>query len=208
MAQLNQNKIDIIVEHLKKGGAFDKAVICKLTGINPRYKSGDRYMAHIKEKYPELISAAPATTTVEEEDDDEDIFGDIPEETSAPAEATVTEDAAPAAAVVTSDEPQTQAPECPEGKSADECCGNPEKCSKKAASTVRKPLDSPLTHKLQNEKGALVEIEAVSVKGNTTYWKLKQDEIKEIDIQGQVIQVNLTQLEQTDPARAALYRQL
>ena len=61
---------------------------------------------------------------------------------------------------------------------------------------------------LVEDNGMAVELSVVSAKNGKVYLERKRDEIITIEVQGQKIQVNLTDLARTDPDKVETYRLL
>ena len=215
MAKLNPNKLKIITDLLEsaESGTISKKGVCDAAGLNPRYKSWQTYIDEVLKTKPELAGkiaggVEAAPTTTPEEDD-------------------------PELAKMLGD----GEPECPEGKTGDDCCGDPENCSKKEATpkpvvdhkvvenaatlppkTAPAPTPAPVAEEpdaegieyvLMNDKGLAEKLEVKAFNGKRMVFVAKADEVVNVTIQGQAVQVNLTKLEaQGKKAEADFYRTL
>lgn len=182
MAKINQKKVDIIVGVIEESenGIVSKKQVCLAAGLNPRYKSLDNYLTEIKVQHPDLNF---------------EITDDTTPAAAEPAIADTTESDPDMDAMLGEDEVESPATPCPEGKTDDECCGNPENCSKKEP--VALPPSTDIKYTLINDKGLAVPLTLVKNTSSRVVLKVAVDEVIQVEIQGVTVDVNITQLRAT-----------
>ena len=200
MADLNKNKLKILKAHIAEGGDMSDEALNKAIGLNPRYKGFQKYVDVLRESDPDIFKAKPPVEATEgevevevevedDDDDDDDMFGEMEEETPEvkPTELKKVEAPKPEPEVEPTELKKVEAP-------------------KKAAPAPEELTEVPSEFSLRNANGTLTELELVHAKGGKAYLQVKTDEIVTISIQGNDIEVNLTDLERTDPALVTHYR--
>ena len=178
--ELNKNKIQQIVDHIQDGGELSAVAICKAAGLNARYKSWEKYLAEAHKQHPDIVPAKlPKTVAAAEpapvEEAADDMLGEDTEV------------------------------DCPEGKTGDDCCGDPANCTKEkvepvatpepeVAAPVTLPPSKGLTYTLINDKGLAVPLSLVKTTSTRVVLEVQVDEVIEVSIQGVVVPVNITKL--------------
>ena len=180
MAKINQKKIDIIIGVIEgsENGIVSRKQVCLAAGLNPRYKSLDSYLVEIKVQRPEL--------NFEITDDTDSVTTEVSHATESDAEMD---------AMLGEDEVEAPTDPCPKGKTDDECCGDPENCSKKEP--VALPPSTGIKYVLINDKGLAVPLTLVKNTSSRVVLQVAVDELVDVEIQGVTIKVNITQLRAT-----------
>ena len=207
MADINENKLRMMVEFLEQqeGQPVNKVDLCKVTGLNHRYKSYEKYLAQVRKDLPDLTinfyeegqeppaAIAPVEPTEPTQDDELDkMLGEdepAPEAPSNPAPS----NPAPSNPAPSNPAPSNPAPSNP-------APSNP-------APSNPAPEVAPITYELINDKNILVPLDVKMVKGNRMVFTIARDEVVNVNIQGNVIEINISDLiKEGRQAEADFYR--
>ena len=173
MAQINQTKLEQVVDYLLNEMEPTVKGICKAGKLNTRAQSWRQYLKAAHELHPEEIAAELESEVVEKDDEDE-----VTTETPASAK----EDAQDAELL------------CPENKTGDECCDDPEKCTKDTTSAPMFDI-TILKVSMTNDKGMNVDLAVKFYNGKRLVLEEAKDEIVKVIVGKNEVEINITELE-------------